>query len=204
MSTLVCGVDEVGRGALAGPILAVAAVFRFDELVGMNTPPIPGLADSKTFSSIKKREEVWKMIIASQYLVSFGIGEASVEEINQKGINWANMVIFQRAIMNLKVVPDMVYVDGENPVAGWPRDKQRVEPQADAKYWPVSAASILAKVTRDRMMGELDRLYNGYAWHSNMGYGSELHKQMLLRKGPTEYHRTQFIEKIMKKPVRVP
>ena len=194
---LVCGIDEVGRGALAGPILAVAAVFRFGPGMTMNTPPVPDLADSKSFSSRTKREAVFKMIIHTPFLVSCGVGEASVDEINTRGINWANAEIFKRAVMNLKVVPDIIYVDGENHIQGWPREKQCVEPKADAKYWPVSAASILAKVTRDRAMKELDKLYEGYAWHSNFGYGSALHTMMLQRKGPTEVHRTQFIEKIL-------
>lgn len=196
---LVCGVDEVGRGALAGPILAVAAVFDFRDSVSMKVPPIPGIEDSKSYSTYLKRQEMWKYIIHSPYLVSFGVGEASVEEINKRGINWANAEIFKRAVMNLKVVPDMIYVDGDNPVIGWPKDKQVVEPKADAKYWPVSAASILAKVIRDRAMKELNKLYDGYAWHSNMGYGSALHNLMIQRKGPTEYHRTLFIEKILGK-----
>lgn len=195
---LVCGIDEVGRGALAGPILAVAAVFDFRDSVSMQVPPIPGIDDSKSYATFTKREEMWKYIIHSPYLVSFGIGEASVEEINRHGINWANAQIFQRAIMNLKVVPEVVYVDGDNPVPGWPKERQVVEPKADAKYWPVSAASILAKVIRDRMMKELSRLYPDYAWASNAGYGSALHKMQLQRRGPTEHHRTQFIERIMK------
>src|SRR4051812_14834433 len=102
---LVCGIDEVGRGALAGPILAVAAVFEFNAYINMKSPPIPDLADSKSFSSRTKREEVYKHIVHSPFLISCGIGEASVEEINTRGINWANAEIFKRAVLNLKVVP---------------------------------------------------------------------------------------------------
>lgn len=199
---LVCGIDEVGRGALAGPILAACALFRFDDIVSMSNAPIPGLADSKTFSTEVKREKVWKMILSSQFLIDFGIGECSVEEINERGIDWCNNTAFQRAIMGLKKhVPDLLIVDGDNPVVGWPRDRQMVEPKADGKYWPVSAASIIAKVTRDRLMHELDRQNPGYDWASNKGYGATSHRLGLKKLGPTAHHRTLFIRKILEKRV---
>lgn len=196
---IVCGIDEVGRGALAGPILAVAAAFRLDELVTMQHCPIPNVDDSKSYSTAKKREAVFKHIILSHYMLNFGVGECSVEEINKRGIDWCNAVAFQRALAHLKLTPDMLYVDGDNAVMGWPGNKQVVEPKADAKYWPVSAASVLAKVIRDRQMHQLDRLCPGYAWHSNAGYGSPVHQAALKLKGPTTYHRTQFIQKLIAK-----
>jgi ribonuclease HII len=194
---LVCGIDEVGRGALAGPILAACALFKFDDAVNMKTPPIVGLADSKSFATERKREAVWETILRSPHLLDFGIGECSVEEINECGIEWCNRTIFQRAIICMKHAPDIIYVDGDNPIVGWPQEKQIVEPKADAKYWPVSAASIIAKVIRDRLMNELDRLTPGYAWHSNKGYGSTLHQMRLKLNGPSEQHRKHFVRKIL-------
>jgi ribonuclease HII len=196
---IVGGIDEVGRGALAGPILAACAIFQFDGTISMSNPPVPGLADSKSFSTETKREVVWKRLLSSPLLLDFAIGECSVEEINELGIDRCNILIFQRAIMGLKHVPDMIYVDGENEVVGWPRERQKVEPQADGKYWPVSAASIIAKVIRDRLMRELHRLHPGYVWSENKGYGSVLHQERLKLNGPTAHHRTQFIRKIVAK-----
>lgn len=195
---LICGIDEVGRGALAGPIIAACAVFRLDGVTSLGESPIEGLADSKSFSTDKKREVVWERLLTSPLLLDFSIGECSVEEINERGIDWCNSTIFQRAIMGLKQVPDMLFVDGDNAVLGWPLERQRVEPKADGKYWPVSAASIIAKVIRDRLMRELDTLCPGYAWHSNKGYGSALHTARLKLNGSTPHHRSQFISKIIK------
>lgn len=196
---LVCGIDEVGRGSLAGPIVAACALFHFDGNVSMTRPPIPGLADSKSFSTETKREVVWRSILSSPYLLDFGVGECSVEEINEMGIDWCNGTIFQRAIMCLSHVPDVIYVDGDNAVVGWPREKQVVEPRADGKYWPVSAASILAKVIRDRLMTELGRTHPSYVWGENKGYGTVLHRERLRLNGPTPHHRSQFIAKILKR-----
>lgn len=198
--TLVCGLDEVGRGALAGPLMAGAALFRFNDTLNLQTPPMPGLMDSKAFSTLSKREHVWKMLLHNPFLLDFGIGEASVEEINIHGIDWANNAAFQRAVAALNQAPHFLLVDGKNPVKGWPLQAQFVEPKADAKYWPVSAASIIAKVIRDRLMMELDREFPSYGWETNMGYGSERHKNALARVGATPHHRTQFIQKMLGRP----
>jgi ribonuclease HII len=194
---LICGIDEVGRGCLAGPIVAACALFRFNQEVTMSRSPIRGLADSKTFSTVARREKVWEELVYSPYLLDMGVGECSVEEINERGIDWCNNTVFQRAIMCLKSVPDVIYVDGVNPIIGWPRERQQVEAKSDLKYWPVSAASIIAKVVRDRLMDELDRLHPGYAWASNKGYGSEEHQNGIRRLGPTPHHRKLFIRKIV-------
>lgn len=196
---IVGGIDEVGRGAFAGPIIAACAIFQFDDVLSMSNPPVPGLADSKSFAKESKREEVWKRLLCSPFLLDFAIGECSVEEINEMGIDRCNVLIFQRAIAGLKYAPDMIYVDGDNEVQGWPRERQKVEPRADGKYWPVSAASIIAKVIRDRLMRELHRAHPGYVWSENKGYGTVLHTERLKLNGPTEHHRTQFIRKILRR-----
>lgn len=196
---LVGGVDEVGRGALAGPILAACALFRVAQGPACGDSPIHGLADSKTFSSAERRERVFRELLWSPHLVDVGVGECSVAEINERGIDWCNATAFQRAIMALKQVPDFLYVDGTKGVYGWPRERQHIEPKADSKYWPVSAASIVAKVVRDRLMDELGMTHSGYAWSSNKGYGSDLHQKTLIKHGPTEHHRTLFVRKILSK-----
>lgn len=194
---LIGGIDEVGRGAFAGPIIAACALFRLDGNVTLDKSPIPGLADSKTFATDKKREDVWKLLLSSPVLLDFGVGECSVEEIDAHGIDWCNNTIFQRSIMCLKQVPDVIYVDGDNPIVGWPKERQVVEPGADGKYWPVSAASIIAKVIRDRLMAELGNICPDYAWHTNKGYGTLLHRERIRLNGATEHHRKQFIKKIL-------
>lgn len=196
---IVGGIDEVGRGALAGPIIAVCAIFEFTQELYMGRPPVVGLADSKSFSTETKREAVFQQLVSSPLLLDFAVGECSVAEIDASGIDHCNSVVFQRAIMGLKHVPDMVYVDGDKPIAGWPAERQHVEPQADGKYWPVSAASIIAKVVRDRLMRELHRFHPGYVWGQNKGYGSVLHTERIRLNGPSEHHRRQFIQKIVAK-----
>lgn len=197
--SLICGIDEVGRGALAGPIVAACALFRSERGVSLGSSPIPNLADSKSFATAEKRERVWESLMRSPHLIDFGIGECSVEEINIKGIDWCNNTIFHRAISCLRMVPDMIFVDGNKPIIGWPTDRQRVEPKADTLYWPVSAASIMAKVIRDRLMGELSKEFPDYCWDSNKGYGAKLHIKALKELGPTEHHRELFIKKILNK-----
>ncbi len=192
---LVCGLDEVGRGALAGPLVAVAALFTFDG--SATKSPIPGVVDSKKFSTEAKREETWRAILTSPKLVDFAVGECTVEEINERGIDWCNSTVFSQAVACLKYAPTMIYVDGNNPIVGWPIEKQIVEPQADGRYWPVSAASIIAKVVRDRLMRELHMRYPGYDWASNKGYGAPAHQAGLRQFGACEHHRTLFVRRIL-------
>jgi ribonuclease HII len=194
---LVCGLDEVGRGALAGPLMACAALFKLDAVVTIDASPIPGLMDSKAFSSRTTREKIWKSILRSPFLLDFCVGEVSVEEINAKGIEWANNVAFQRSIAGLDQAPHYLIVDGINPVEGWPIETQTVESKADAKYWPVSAASIIAKVVRDYLMIELAAKFPSYGWSTNMGYGSSKHQNAIKTNGPSIYHRTQFIKNLI-------
>lgn len=206
MPYLVCGIDEVGRGALAGPLIAVASLFYSPAApIDINQgyiwwetkwSPIQGVNDSKKLSP-KKRAEVFKAIVRSSELCDFGIGEVSALEINLHGINWANSMAFERAVKDLKQMPHHILIDGENPLYGWSMLDQRFEPKADGRWWPVGAASILAKVIRDSYMAELAKDFDMYGWESNSGYGSEGHRIGLIEYGPCPQHRTQFIKKVI-------
>lgn len=200
---LICGLDEVGRGSLAGPILAVAAVFvtpskllRWDEYEMENTP-ISGVDDSKKLSQVKRRN-VFHRILRKESLVEFGVGEVSAHEINEIGIDNANNLVFERAVRDLKFVPNFIIIDGENPLFGWEIQCQYHEPRADGRFWPVGAASILAKVIRDDFMAELGTDYPHYGWENNAGYGTNEHVEAIKNFGPCNLHRLQFLRKIWK------
>lgn len=188
---LICGVDEVGRGCLAGPMLAVAALFRGWE-VGC-----PGINDSKKLTP-KKRDKLFPMILWSPYLVDFGIGQVEVSEINHYGINWANEECFTRAVHALPEIPDVLVVDGVNKVKGVAVTHQIVETKADGKYPVVGAASILAKVIRDRHMEEIHDNYPMYKWKKNKGYGSSAHTDAIQLHGHCHHHRLKFLRKIIR------
>lgn len=202
---LICGMDEVGRGALAGPLVAVAALFNGEVVTGNRyswqdletaNSPIKGINDSKKLTP-KKRRQVFHLILRSQHFIDFGLGEVSADEINQRGIDWANQEAFRRAVNDLRVSPEFILIDGDNPLMGWDMQRQQRRPQADGYWWPVGAASILAKVIRDSYMAELSLDWPGYGWQSNSGYGAEVHRRGLLQWGATPEHRTQFIQRIV-------
>lgn len=207
MPYLVCGLDEVGRGALAGPLIAVASLFYspaapVDIQQGyrwweMEWCPIKGVNDSKKLTP-KKRREAFTRILRSGELCDFGIGEVSVEEINTSGIDWANSMAFERAVKDLAYQPHHILIDGENPLYGWNKNDQINEPRADGRWWPVGAASILAKVIRDSYMTELANDFDYYGWESNSGYGSNQHQTGLIEHGPCVHHRTKFIRNIIR------
>jgi len=187
---LICGVDEVGRGCLAGPMVAVAALFK-----GWETG-VPGVDDSKKLTP-NKRDKLFPMILWSPFLIDFGVGQVEVEEINQYGITWANDMSFSRAIDSLPIRPNFIIVDGVKGVSGWDRTNQLVETKADGKYPVVGAASILAKVIRDRHMEELHDRFPQYKWEKNKGYGSQDHTDALRAHGHCSHHRLQFLRKII-------
>jgi ribonuclease HII len=189
-ATLICGVDEVGRGCLAGPMLSVAALFR-----SWNTG-CPDVDDSKKLSP-KKREKLFRELLHSPDLLDFGVGEVAVEEIDKMGIDQANVLAFDRAVKALRTRPNFLVVDGLRGAPGWHHNEMLVTPQADGKYPVVGAASILAKVIRDSLMVELHSRHPVYAWNSNKGYGSPDHITALKSHGPTPHHRSLFIREII-------
>ena len=179
---MIVGVDEAGRGPLAGPVIAAAVV--------LCDGGIDGLDDSKKLSA-KRRESLEQQIKAQ---CRWAIGEASVEEIDAINILQATMLAMTRAVdalvQDMAAQPALVMVDG-NRLPRWPYQAQAFI-GGDALHPCISAASIIAKEHRDRIMREADTRYPGYGWASNMGYGSAAHIAALHALGPTDFHRRSF------------
>ena len=179
--SVICGVDEAGRGPLCGPVVAAACILP-DGLY------IEGLNDSKKLTE-KKREKLFDVIKESA--IAYCIAEASVEEINVLNILEADLLAMRRAIDGLSIKPDLALIDGN--IA---RDFQiPAVPviKGDATSMNIAAASILAKVTRDRMCIDLDRDYPEYGIAKHKGYGTKDHMNALRTYGPSPIHRKQFI-----------
>ncbi|MDH3205488.1 MAG: ribonuclease HII [Gemmatimonadota bacterium] len=177
---LVAGVDEAGRGPLAGPVLAAAVVLPEGVFVD-------GADDSKVLSA-RVREELFTQILAAALAV--GIGAASVREIDRRNILRATTVAMQRALARLRVRPDHVVVDGL-PVKYLGREHDAVV-DGDSLVHSVACASIVAKVVRDRLMHRLALRYPGYAWDANVGYGTAQHRAAIDELGVTPHHRLTF------------
>lgn len=180
----ICGVDEAGRGPLAGPVCAAAVILpRGLEIEGLN--------DSKKLSE-KKRDKLFDAICAEA--VSYGIAFASVEEIEEVNILNAAMLAMNRAIEKLSVKPTLALIDGNRDSAiNMP---SRCVIKGDAKCADIAAASILAKVTRDRYMLEIAGKYPEYHFEKHKGYGTKLHYEALREYGPCEIHRPSFLRKM--------
>ena len=177
---LVAGVDEAGRGPLAGPVVAAAVIL--DDL-----KPIPGLADSKTLSP-RQRERLSAEIHARA--LCFSVAQASVEEIDRLNILQATLLAMRRAVMGLRLKPHKVLVDG-NRLPTLDIVAEAVV-QGDRKVPVISAASILAKVARDRWCLEIDAEYPAYGFAAHKGYGTAQHLAALQRHGATPWHRRSF------------
>jgi ribonuclease HII len=177
---LLAGVDEAGRGPLAGPVVAAAVIL--DEL-----KPIKGLADSKKLSA-KTRDRLFDEIRAKA--LCFSIAEASVEEIDTMNILQATLLAMQRAVEALRLKPSLVYVDGNRlPILGI---RAEAIVKGDEKVQEISAASILAKVHRDRMCEEMHRQFPDYGFNAHKGYGTAVHLKALQTLGATPFHRKTF------------
>ncbi len=177
----VCGVDEAGRGPLCGPVVAAAVILP-------NGLYIDGLNDSKKLSE-KKREMLFDLICESA--VAYCIAESSVEEINATNILEATMSAMHRAVQGLRIPADFALVDG-NIARNFPISARPVV-HGDAISPSIAAASILAKVTRDRLCIELDRQYPQYGIAKHKGYGTKDHMEALRQHGPSPIHRIKFI-----------
>ncbi|HEX5806697.1 MAG TPA: ribonuclease HII [Macromonas sp.] len=177
---LVAGVDEAGRGPLAGPVVAAAVIL--DE-----KQPIAGLADSKKLSAAR-RERLFDEIRAKALCCC--VAEATVEEIDRLNILQATMLAMQRAVAGLRLKPTLVLVDGNRLPALDVRAEAIVK--GDAKVQAISAASILAKVTRDRGLDTLHERFPQYGFDQHKGYGTVVHLQALQTHGPCEAHRLSF------------
>lgn len=179
-----CGVDEAGRGPLAGPVCAAAVILPR----GID---IPGLDDSKKLSA-KKREALYDVICREA--VSYSVAFATVEEIESLNILGATFLAMNRAISALSVTPELALIDG-NRNSGIEMPSRCVV-KGDSKCADIAAASILAKVTRDRYMLELDEQYPQYKFSKHKGYGTKLHYEMLREYGASEVHRKSFLRKM--------
>jgi len=179
--TAVAGVDEVGVGALAGPVVAAAVILAPDTI-------IDGLADSKLLTP-KRREALFAMI--SERAVAIAIGQAGVEEVDRLNVYWAAMEARRRAVAALSTVAAHVLVDGKRRIAGC-RFAQTAVVDGDALSASIAAASIVAKVTRDSLMREYALHYPSHGFERHKGYGTTAHLDALRRFGPTPLHRRSF------------
>ena len=184
--TNICGVDEAGRGPLAGPVCAAAVILPKGHI-------IEGVNDSKKLTE-KKREKLFDVIIDE--CVSYSIAFATVEEIEELNILNATMLAMQRAVEGLDVKADYAMIDGNRlPPLNIPAE---CIVKGDANSMSIAAASILAKVARDRLCLKYDEIYPEYGFGKHKGYGTKLHREMILKYGPCEIHRKSFLKKIYK------
>ena len=180
---VICGVDEAGRGPLAGPVCAAAVIL----------PPhleIPGLTDSKKLTD-KKRRELFPII--KEQAIAYGIGMASEKEIDEINILQATFLAMQRALDQLNIKPDLALIDGNRQKDFGVSVKTVVK--GDSLSMNIAAASILAKVTRDDLMVEMAQTYPGYDFEIHKGYGTKAHYAALTANGPSPIHRMTFLKK---------
>ncbi len=183
--SFVCGVDEAGRGPLAGPVCAAAVILPKNTV-------IEGLNDSKKLSE-KKRESLFDVI--KEKAVAWSVAFASVEEIEEFNILNATFIAMNRAIDGLSTKADFALIDGNRV----PKDIKipcETVIKGDSKSMSIAAASVLAKVTRDRLMLELDEKYPLYEFKKHKGYGTALHMDLIRKYGPSECHRPSFLKKL--------
>lgn len=184
---IVCGVDEAGRGPLAGPVYAAAVILPKGHTV-------EGVNDSKKLSE-KKRDELFDKVIDE--CIAYSVGIATEKEIDEINILQATFLAMRRAVEGLSVKPDIALIDG-NKTPGLNME-QRAIIKGDAKSANIAAASIIAKVSRDRYMLEMAEKYPQYQFEKHKGYGTKLHYEMLEKYGISPIHRKTFLKKILNK-----
>ena len=185
--TYVCGVDEAGRGPLAGPVCAAAVILP----IGCE---IEGLNDSKKLSE-KKREALYDIII--EKAIAYNIAFGTLEEIEEYNILEATYIAMNRAIDGLKTKPDHALIDGNRVPKGIKVPCDTVI-KGDAKSFSIAAASILAKVTRDRLLLKYDEQYPQYNFKKHKGYGTKEHYEAINKYGVCEIHRLSFLKNVIK------
>ena len=181
----ICGVDEAGRGPLAGPVYAAAVILPIDL-------EIDGLNDSKKLTE-KKREALFDVIC--EKAISYSIGIATEEEIDEINILNATFLAMRRAVDGLSVKPDYALIDGNQHPGLLIADETVVK--GDGKSMSIAAASILAKVSRDRFMLQIAEKYPEYCFEKHKGYGTKLHYEMIEKYGVAPIHRRSFLKKIL-------
>lgn len=182
----ICGVDEAGRGPLAGPVCAAAVILPAGAV-------IEGLDDSKKLTE-KKRERLYDII--KQTAVAYSVAYGTLEEIETVNILEATYLAMNRAIEGLNVKPDFALIDGNRVPRGIKIPCETIV-KGDSKSMSVAAASVLAKVTRDRLMLEYDKKYPGYNFKKHKGYGTKEHTELIKQYGPCEIHRLSFLKNIL-------
>lgn len=185
---IICGVDEAGRGPLAGPVYAAAVILPKGHIV-------EGVNDSKKLSE-KKRELLFDKIIDE--CVCYSIGTASEKEIDEINILQATYLAMKRAVAGLEIVPQLALIDG-NRIPPLISTDARAIVKGDAKSASIACASILAKVSRDRYMLEMAKKYPEYQFEKHKGYGTKLHYEMIEKYGICEIHRKSFLKKVLNK-----
>ena len=184
---VVCGIDEAGRGPLAGPVFAAAVVLPMGcEIEGIN--------DSKKLTE-KKREKLFDII--TEKALAYSIATATEKEIDEINILQATFLAMGRAVDGLEIQPDIALIDG-NQKPGL-EIEQRTIVKGDSKSISIAAASILAKVSRDRYMLELAKVYPQYQFEKHKGYGTKLHYEMLEQYGISDIHRRTFLKKLLER-----
>ncbi len=189
MISNVAGIDEVGRGALFGPVFAGAVILSQKAEIDLIRA---GLKDSKKLSP-KKRALLMPMI--KEIAVNCSIGQASAREIDCFGIRLATEKAMIRAVHRLNPHPEKLLIDGNLPLRLW-TGKQETLIKGEDKSPAIAAASVIAKVTRDSLLNRLAREYPSYGLEKNVGYGTEFHRKRLIKLGPTPLHRKTFISRI--------
>ena len=182
----ICGVDEAGRGPLAGPVCAAAVILPEDAV-------IEGLDDSKKLTE-KKREGLYDII--KETAVAYSVAYGTLEEIETVNILEATYLAMNRAIAGLSVKPDFALIDGNRVPRGIKIPCETVV-KGDSKSMSVAAASVLAKVPRDRLMLEYDKKYPEYNFKKHKGYGTKEHTELIKQYGPCEIHRLSFLKNIL-------
>ena len=184
--SFICGVDEAGRGPLAGPVCAAAVILPEGAV-------IEGLDDSKKLTE-KKRERLYDII--KQTAVAYSVAYGTLEEIETVNILEATYLAMNRAIEGLTIKPDFALIDGNRVPRGIKIPCETVV-KGDSRSMSVAAASVLAKVTRDRLMLEYDKKYPEYNFKKHKGYGTKEHTELIKQYGPCEIHRLSFLKNIL-------
>ena len=177
---ILAGVDEVGRGSLIGPVYAAAVIL--NDSINKKL-----LKDSKSLTK-DKREELYKYIKENSI---WAIGQASIKEIEKINILHASLLAMKRAILKLKKKPSLILIDG-NKLPNLKNYNLKYVIKGDQKISSISAASIIAKVSRDKLITKLSKKFNGYGWDTNSGYGTKEHLKAIKKFGVTKYHRKTF------------
>lgn len=182
---LLCGIDEAGRGPLAGPVVAAAVVFPQNVF-------IEGVNDSKKLSA-KKRELLFEIIIKE--CLEYSVSVIAVNKIDEINILQASLLAMKNAVESLSFSPKLVLIDGNKTFPS--KHTKEAVIKGDSKSFSIAAASIIAKVTRDRLMDELHKEFSAYNWRQNKGYGTKEHIEAIKKHGITKHHRVTFLKNIL-------